>query len=120
MIENTLRIKEMKIVKTIGYFDQYIGKPMVFWVGSGPVYYSIDSLTEVKIVPLESHVVVVFFGSNNDVKFAVGIDHGFGFREKGAKYHIWVDKMSETEMAIIVYESESEDETKKEESDIHA
>jgi hypothetical protein len=104
MIENTLGIKEMRIVKTMEYFNQYIGKPMIFWIGHNPVYYSIDSLTEVKIVPLESCVVVVFFGSNDDVKFAVGIDHGFGFRQKGSKDRIWVDKMNETEAAIIVYE----------------
>jgi hypothetical protein len=112
-LKNTLGIKEMKIVESVGYFDQYIGKPMVFWVGNGPIYYSIDSLTEVKIVPLESCVAVVFFGSSNDIKFAVDMDHGFGFREKGAKDHIWVDKMNETEMAIIVYEPEGGDEKKE-------
>ena len=103
-LKNTLGIKEMKIVKLAGYFDQYDGKPMVFWDGNGPIYYSIDSLTEIKIAPLETCVAVVFFGSSNDIKFAVDMDHGFGFREKGAKDHIWVDKMNETEMAVIVYE----------------
>ena len=59
-LKNTLGIKKMKIVESVGYFDQYIGKPMVFWVSNSPIYYSIDSLTEVKIVPLESCVAVVF------------------------------------------------------------
>lgn len=110
-LKNTLGIKKMKIVESVGYFDQYIGKPMVFWVSNSPIYYSIDSLTEVKIVPLESCVAVVFFGSSNDIKFAVDMDHGFGFREKWAKDHIWVDKMNQKEMAVIVYEPDGK--TKK-------
>ena len=110
-LKNTLGIKEMKIVESVGYFDQYIGKPMVFWVSNSPIYYSIDTLTEVKIAPLETCVAVVFFGSNNDIKFAVDMDHGFGFREKGANDHIWVDKMNQKEMAVIVYEPDGK--TKK-------
>jgi hypothetical protein len=104
MIENTLGIKEMKIVKTMEYFNKYMGKSLTFWVGNSPIYYCIDTLTAIRIVPLGSHIVIIFFGSNDDIKFAVGIDNGFGFRQKGSKDNIWIDKLSQTEMAIIVYE----------------
>lgn len=108
MEENTLGIKEMKIVKTKEFLERYTGVPLVFWVGREPFYFSIDYLSKTMLVPLKTKKVVVFFGSNDKIKFGADINHGFGFRRVGDDESIWVDKMNEEEMAVIIYDQKKD------------
>ena len=70
-MKNTLGIKEMKIVKLAGYFDQYVGKPMVFWDGNGPIYYSIEFFKCIRISHYASPITVSPFFKTMTISFDI-------------------------------------------------
>lgn len=107
MKDNTLGIKEMKVVKTKEFFEKYIGKVLVFWVGAEPIYFSIGEIKEIQFKCFSSTEVMIFFGISDDVKFAVGVNSGFGFKAKEDNEHFWVDRVNEEEAAVIVYETKT-------------
>lgn len=113
MKKNTLGIKEMKVVKTKEFFEQYLGKTLTFWIGVEPIYFSPGKIREIVFRSLSSTKVIMFFGTSDNIKFAVGVNNGFGFKVKESNEHIWVDKVNEEEAAVIVYESEVKDGEKK-------
>ena len=94
----------MKIVDTKQYLESLYGKFLTIWIDGGALF-SIDKFSSYKIInsvgTIEKNVVL--FGSSSNVKFMVKSFHGFGFKVKGSQEHVWVDKMNEKEMAIIVY-----------------
>ena len=108
MKDNTLGIKEMKVVKTKEFFEKYIGKVLVFWVGAEPIYFSIGEIKEIQFKFFSSKVMI-FFGISEDTKFAVGFNSGFGFKVKESNNNFWVDGVNEEETALIVYETKKED-----------
>ena len=113
MKKNTLGIKEMKVVKTKEFFGQYIGKNLTFWIGVEPIYFAIGKIREIIFRSLSSTKVIMFFGISDNIKFAVGVNTGFGFKVEESNEHIWVDKVTEEETAVIVYEPEVKDGEKK-------
>ena len=113
MKKNTLGIKEMKVVKTKEFFDQYIGKVLTFWIGVEPIYFSPGKIREIVFRSLSSTKVIVFFGISDNIKFAVGVNRGFGFKVEGINGGVWVDRANEEEAAVIVYEPEPEKEVSK-------
>ena len=106
MNKNTLGIKEMEVVKTREFFEQYVGKVLTFWIGVGPIYFSPGKIREIVFRPLSSTQVIMFFGTSDNIKFAVGVNNGFGFKVEGISGGVWVDKVNEEEAAVIVYEPE--------------
>ena len=106
MKKNTLGIKEMKIVKTKEFFEQYLEKNLTFWIGVEPIYFSIGKIREIIFRSLSSTEVIMFFGVSDNIKFAVGVNNGFGFKVEGISGGVWVDKANEEEAAVIVYEPE--------------
>lgn len=113
MKKNTLGIKEMKVVKTKEFFEQYLGKTLTFWIGVEPIYFSPGKIREIVFRSLSSTKVIMFFGTSDNIKFAVGVNRGFGFKVEGISGGVWVDRANEEEAAVIVYESEVKDGEKK-------
>ena len=108
MNKNTLGIKEMEVVKTREFFEQYVGKVLTFWIGVGPIYFSLGKIREIVFRSLSSTQIIMFFGTSDNIKFAVGVNNGFGFKVEGISGGVWVDKVNEEEAAVIVYEPEEE------------
>jgi hypothetical protein len=113
MNKNTLGIKEMEVVKTREFFEQYVGKVLTFWIGVEPIYFSLGKIREIVFRALSSTQVIMFFGTSDNIKFAVGVNNGFGFKVEESNEHIWVDKVNEEETAVIVYEPEPKKEVSK-------
>jgi hypothetical protein len=109
MKENTLGVKEMKIVSTEKFLRQFLGKAVTFWVGAEPIFFSLSSVVAIKLVDLGEKPIrsVVFFGIS-ETMFAIDVNLGFGLNIQGHNNKIWVDRMNEKDTAIIVYSSDED------------
>jgi hypothetical protein len=101
---NSLKILDMKIEKMPDFLDDFMGEALTVFSDRN-VLFSIDQLSEIKFVEniFDSAKAIVLFGSSDDFKFAVDVDHGFGFVAKSGDKKYWVDKINEKEAAVIVY-----------------
>ncbi len=103
MKENTLGVKEMKVMKTSEFDELFIGKSVTFWIGKEPIYFGLFVL-EIEVSDIGGKECIVFFGESNNDKFAVEFGYGFGIKVKGERMHYWVDSMNRDEATVIVYE----------------
>jgi hypothetical protein len=101
---NSLGILDMRIERMPDFLDDFIGETLTVFSDRN-VLFSIDQLSEIKFVDnlFDTGKAIILFGSNEDFKFAVDVDHGFGFVAKSRDKKYWIDKINEKEAAVIVY-----------------
>lgn len=103
MAQNTLHVVYSGVLETKSFFDRLIGKHLTFWIGHEPILFGIDMLTSVDYIEFSDILAIAFFGSNSEIKFAVGFGYGFGFKVADESDHYWVDNMNEKECMVIQY-----------------
>ncbi len=109
-MKNTLNIKEMKIVNTEEFLNQFIGKSLTFWVGHMPILFGLSELKSVEFTDGDEDDIMLIFRGRPNEAFGVGIKNGFGMKIQGSTTSYWVDKINKDEAAVIVYSSEEESE----------